>query len=191
MKVSTQKENLGLTYFIYATHIPPGVNLLHLRCAPYRSYAMAVTLKNKKYPDDLYYDMYDPYHYIRSQKINDKNYLIVGAEDHKTGHVENTDECFKKLEAYIRKYFDVDAVENKWSSQYFEPADALPYIGHLPGNDENILVATGYGGNGMTYSHVAAITLRRYYSEQRKPLHTIIQSKQNKARCRFCFIYFA
>jgi glycine/D-amino acid oxidase-like deaminating enzyme/nitrite reductase/ring-hydroxylating ferredoxin subunit len=166
--ITTSKGKYGASYFIYATHIPTGVNLLHLRCVPYRSYAIAVTLKNEKYPTDLYYDMYDPYHYVRSQKINDKEYLIVGAEDHKTGHIENTDECFKNLEAYIRKHFDVAAIENKWSSQYFEPADALPYIGELPGNNEHILVATGYGGNGMTYSHVAAITL-----------HDIILNKEN------------
>src|SRR4030095_6573488 len=47
---------------IYATHIPPGVNLLHFRCAPYRSYAMAVRLKTGIYPVALGYDMEDPYH---------------------------------------------------------------------------------------------------------------------------------
>ena len=104
--------------------------------------------------------MYDPYHYIRSQKIDGKDYLIVGAEDHKTGAVENTNQCFAKLETYIKAHFEIDKIINKWSSQYFEPTDTLPYIGHLPGADENVLVATGYGGNGMTFSHVAAITLK-------------------------------
>ncbi|MEP6683856.1 MAG: FAD-dependent oxidoreductase [Parafilimonas sp.] len=169
VQIKTSVGNFQSQYFIYATHIPPGINLLHLRCAPWRSYAMAVSLKNKKYPADLFYDMYDPYHYIRSQKINNENYLIVGAEDHKTGHIENTNECFLKLEAYVRKHFDVDEVAYKWSSQYFEPADALPYIGHLPGNDSNILVATGYGGNGMTYSHIAAVTLENIVLNKEHP----------------------
>ena len=169
VQVQTSKGNFSAQYFIYATHIPAGINLLHLRCAPYRSYAMAVNLKDHKYPDDLFYDMYDPYHYIRSQKINNTNYLIVGAEDHKTGHVENTNECFLKLEAYVRRHFDVNEVVHKWSSQYFEPADALPYIGHLPGNKGNILVATGYGGNGMTYSHIAAVTLQNIVLNKEHP----------------------
>jgi glycine/D-amino acid oxidase-like deaminating enzyme/nitrite reductase/ring-hydroxylating ferredoxin subunit len=166
--VATSRGEYHASFFIYATHIPSGVNLLHLRCAPYRSYAMAVTLKNNNYPTDLYYDMYDPYHYTRSQKINDREYLIVGAEDHKTGHVEKTDECFEKLEAYIRTYFDVETIVSKWSSQFFEPSDGLPYIGQLPGHNENILVATGYGGNGITYSQVAATIL-----------HDIIMNKEN------------
>lgn len=158
--VYTDNGTLQCRQFIYATHIPPGINLLHLRCAPYRSYAMAVTLKDDKYPEALAYDSYDPYHYYRTQKVRGKNYLIVGGEDHKTAHAENTDACFKKLEAHVRKYFNVEEVAFKWSSQYFEPADGLPYIGHLPGNPGNILVATGFGGNGMIYSQVAAITLR-------------------------------
>jgi glycine/D-amino acid oxidase-like deaminating enzyme/nitrite reductase/ring-hydroxylating ferredoxin subunit len=169
IQIKTSKGNYQSQYFIYATHIPPGINLLHLRCAPWRSYAMAVTLKDKNYPADLFYDMYDPYHYIRSQKIDNKTYLIVGAEDHKTGKVENTDGCFLKLEAYIRKHFDVDEVAYKWSSQYFEPADTLPYIGYLPGAQNNILAATGYGGNGMTYSHIAAITLKSIILREENP----------------------
>jgi glycine/D-amino acid oxidase-like deaminating enzyme/nitrite reductase/ring-hydroxylating ferredoxin subunit len=167
--IKTEKGNFQSALLIYATHIPPGINLLHLRCAPYRSYAIAVTLKSENYPEDLYYDMYDPYHYIRSQKINDKTYLIVGAEDHKTGHIENTDECLLKLEAYTREHFDVDEVVNKWSSQYFEPADTLPYIGHLPGHKGNILVASGYGGNGITFSHVAAVTLKSIVLNEENP----------------------
>jgi glycine/D-amino acid oxidase-like deaminating enzyme/nitrite reductase/ring-hydroxylating ferredoxin subunit len=180
IQIATTKGNFQASFLIYATHIPPGINLLHLRCAPWRSYAMAVILKNKNYPADLIYDMYDPYHYIRSQKIDNKTYLIVGAEDHKTGHVENTNECFLKLEAYVRKYFDVDEVVNKWSSQYFEPADTLPYIGHLPGHNGNILVATGYGGNGITYSHVAAITLRDIVLNQENQLINLFDPNRIK-----------
>ena len=169
IEISTSKGKFQSSYLIYATHIPPGVNLLHLRCVPYRSYVMAVSLKDQKYPDELIYDMYDPYHYIRSQKIGNRDYLIVGAEDHKTGHVENTDACFLKLEAYVREHFDVDEVINKWSAQFFEPADGLPYIGHLPGHDGNILVATGFGGHGITYSHVAAPTLKSLVLNEENP----------------------
>lgn len=146
---------------IYATHIPPGVNLVHLRCAPWRSYAVAVTLQDDNYPDDLSYDMYDPYHYYRTQEVDGQKYLIVGGEDHKTGHSENTERCFLQLESHVRQYFPVKEFSYRWSSQYFEPADGLPYIGHLPGHPEHIYVATGFGGNGITYSQVAAILLKQ------------------------------
>lgn len=159
LEVETSQGTINCRTLVWATHIPPGINLLHFRCAPYRSYAMAVTLNSDSYPDGLAYDMYDPYHYYRTQIVDGKKYLIAGGEDHKTAHEENTEACFMRLEAYIRKYFDIKEVSFKWSSQYFEPADGLAYIGHLPGNPDNVLVATGFGGNGMVYSHIAAITL--------------------------------
>lgn len=141
---------------VYATHIPPGVNLLHFRCAPYRSYAMALTLKNDAYPDSLAYDLLDPYHYYRTQEIDGKRFLIAGGEDHKTAEEKDTQQCFTRLENYLRQHFEVEEIAFKWSSQYFQSADGLPYIGHLPGNPETVFVATGYGGNGITFSQVAA-----------------------------------
>lgn len=159
LQVKTAKGNIKAKAVIYATHIPPHINLLDFRTAPYRSYAIAVTLTSNAYPAGLAYDMFNPYHYYRSQTIDGVEYLIVGGEDHKTAHVENTDACFNALIAHTRKYFDVAAVTHRWSSQFWEPADGLAYIGHLPGGPENVYVATGYSGNGITYSHIAAAIL--------------------------------
>jgi Rieske Fe-S protein len=85
--------------------------------------------------------------------------LTAAGEDHKTGHSDNTEVCFRKLESYVRTHFDVAEVAFRWSSQYFEPADGLPYIGNLPGHEANVYVATGFGGNGMMYSAIAAMKL--------------------------------
>ncbi len=161
---------------VYATHIPPGINLLHFRCAPYRSYAMAVKLSNDAYPDGLAYDMKDPYHYFRAQEIDGEHYLIAGGYDHKTGHEENTERPFAELEAYLRKHYDISSVANKWSSQYWNAADGLPYIGPLPGANDGVWVGTGYGGNGMTLGTLAGIMLsdailgrEHYLAETLKP----------------------
>jgi glycine/D-amino acid oxidase-like deaminating enzyme/nitrite reductase/ring-hydroxylating ferredoxin subunit len=159
LEIESNLGTINARQLIYATHIPPGVNILHLRCAPYRSYAMAIKLKDEKYPAGLAYDMYEPYHYYRTQEVDGEKYLVAGGEDHKTAHEANTEACFTKLESYLRKYFNIEEIAFRWSSQYFEPADGLPYIGHLPGNPDNVFVATGFGGNGMTYSHVAAKVL--------------------------------
>lgn len=157
IEAKTSLGTIKARHLIYCTHIPPGVNLLHFRCAPYRSYAMAFKLKDNNYPDALAYDMYDPYHYYRTQEIDGEKFLIAGGEDHKTAHEENTEACFTRLEAHVRTYYNIESVAHRWSSQYFEPTDGLPYIGHLPGAAQNVWVATGFGGNGMTYSHVTAL----------------------------------
>lgn len=159
LTVTTAKGELTTDALVYATHIPPGVNILHFLCAPYRTYAIGVRLKGDRYPDALIYDLDDPYHYFRTQEIDGQKYLIAGGEDHKTGHEDNTKERLTCLEAYVRKYFDVESVAFRWSSQYYEPADGLAYIGHLPGNPENVYVATGFGGNGMIYGTASAMIL--------------------------------
>ena len=160
VEVQTSSGKFLAKDLIYATHIPPGINLLHLRCAAWRSYAIAVKLVGQSYPDSLIYDMKDPYYYYRSQVVGGELYLIAGGEDHKTGNAENTDQCFTKLEANTRKYYKVKEVTHRWSSQYFEPADGLPYIGQLPGHSSHIMTATGFGGNGMIYSAVSAMVFR-------------------------------
>lgn len=167
-------EAAGRTFscdqLIYATHVPPGINLIHLRYISWRSYAMAVTLADEKYPGHLSYDMYDPYHYYRTQDIDGVKYLIVGGEDHKTGEEINTEAQFNTLEAHIRKHFNVEEITHRWSSQYYDSTDGLPYIGVLPGNSERILVATGFGGNGMTYGTLSAFVLRSILRNEENPL---------------------
>ena len=166
--IETSKGKCTARFLIYATHIPPGVNLLHFRCVPMRSYAMAVILKNNEYPEDLLYDMVDPYNYYRSQEVDGQKYFIAGGNDHKTAHEENQEYRFLKLESHIRKYFEVKEVAHKWSSQYYESPDGLPYIGQLPGHDK-IFVATGFGGNGMPYSTVAALLLTKMITNEDSP----------------------
>ena len=159
LHVHTTHGLLESRYVVYATHTPIGVNVLHFRAAPYRSYALAAKLKNGLYPDAEIYDMYDPYHYYRTQDVEGEKYLIVGGEDHKTAHEANSKFCFHNLESYVRNHFEVESVPFKWSSQYYESVDGLPYIGHLPGGAETVYIATGYGGNGITFSNIAALEI--------------------------------
>jgi glycine/D-amino acid oxidase-like deaminating enzyme/nitrite reductase/ring-hydroxylating ferredoxin subunit len=160
IEVVGSKARVKAKWVVLATHIPPTINVLHLRCAPYRSYAMAAQLDKTEHFDDLVYDMRDPYHYFRMQNIDDKVYLIAGGKDHKTGHESNSNQSIRLLESHVRKHFSLDEVTNKWSSQYYESADGLPYIGHLPGHSKRILTATGFGGNGMIYSAIASGVLK-------------------------------
>ena len=48
VSIDTSIDNLKAKTVVYATHIPPGINLLHLRCPAYRSYAMSVKLNGQK-----------------------------------------------------------------------------------------------------------------------------------------------
>lgn len=153
--VETSRGIIKTKNLVYATHIPPGVSMLHFTNAPYRSYSIAFTLSNGSYPEELGYDLMDPYHYYRVQEVNGEKLLIAGGEDHKTGHCEDTGVCFSNLENYVRQHFDVDVVKYSWSSQYYEPVDSLPYIGKMPGNSR-IFTATGFRGNGMIFGTLSS-----------------------------------
>ncbi|WP_026969657.1 FAD-dependent oxidoreductase [Algoriphagus terrigena] len=154
--LSTSGGMVIANHVVYATHTPPGINKLHFMIAPYRSYVMAFTLKDRLYPKELGYDLEDPYHYYRTHEIDGEKLLIAGGEDHKTGQAEDTGERFSKLENYVRAYFDVDQVKYSWSSQYYEPVDGFPYIGVLPGSAGRIFTATGFRGNGMMLGTLSA-----------------------------------
>ncbi|WP_367269782.1 FAD-dependent oxidoreductase [uncultured Chryseobacterium sp.] len=154
--LKTSKGEIKAQHLIYATHIPPGLSILHTTNAPYRRYAMAFSLKDENYPKDLGYDLIDPYHYYRVQEINGETLLIAGGEDHKTGHEEDTGKCFSRLENYVRKYFDVETAYYSWSSQYYEPTDGFLYIGKLPGSKGKVYTATGFRGNGMIFGTISS-----------------------------------
>jgi len=150
VEVVTADKNFQAGHLVYATHIPPGITAFSFRCAPYRSYVLGVTLKDAMYPNSLAYDMQEPYHYFRSHMIDGKRLLIVGGEDHKTGH-DDPEQAFANLEKYARQYYQVESVVYKWSSQYHIPVDGLPYIGRLAASYGNIYIATGFNGNGMMF----------------------------------------
>jgi glycine/D-amino acid oxidase-like deaminating enzyme/nitrite reductase/ring-hydroxylating ferredoxin subunit len=155
IELTVGERTLKTANLVYATHVPPGITAFSFRCAPYRSYVLGVKLKDDNYPAGLVYDMQEPYHYFRSHQIDGQKYLIIGGEDHKTGH-DDPEQAFANLESYLNQYYEVDSVAFKWSSQYYVPADGLPYIGHLAVSGDNTYIATGFNGNGMMFGTLSA-----------------------------------
>lgn len=140
-------------FVLYATHTPPGIQLMNFRVAPYRSYIQVWELVRQiDWPEALVYDMQEPFHYFRTVEQGGKSYLLVGGQDHKTAHHDNEKKNFRELEAYIRNLYAVNTKVYEWSSQYYESQDSLPFIGYYPGRKHRKeLLSTGYGGNGMIF----------------------------------------
>ena len=143
---------------VWATHIPPGNNRFSVLLAPYRSYAVTLKLSNPVNAMAQAADLYDPYHYMRYHRSNDGHYLIVGGFDHKTGDESDTEKPFEDLMAYVDDNFKYKEVSAKWSSKFYQPADGLPYIGRMPGED-NIYISTGFTGNGMIFGSMTSLIL--------------------------------
>ena len=90
---------------VFATNSPINDRVaLHSKMAPYRTYAMAFTMPRDTLPDALYWDMADPYHYVRLKPgPGTTDYLIAGGEDHKSGEADDGDVRFEAIEAWIRE----------------------------------------------------------------------------------------
>ncbi len=58
--------------------------------------------------------------------------------------------------------------EFSWAASFGETATGLPTIGEIP-RHKNCWVALGYGGNGITYSRIAAEILRSALTGERDP----------------------
>lgn len=156
--VKTSGGTVKAKTIIEATHLPIFFNVLQTVSIPYRSYMVAAKISDDQYPEGLYWDMNEPYHYTRVYQTENGKWLVVGGEDHKTGHVKDTSENYRRLEEYVKQRFKVSSIDFKWSAQYYEPADGLPYIGRSPFS-KNVYVATGFSGDGLVYGTVAGIIL--------------------------------
>ena len=140
----------------------------------YRTYVIGARIKKDAIPTALYWDtgnqnsenLVAPYHYVRIQKMDDdKNYdlLIVGGEDQPTGNFSSDNDIekrYSRLESWAKDHFPIEDIEYQWSGQVMEPKDSIAFIGHNPGdNRNNIYIATGDSGNGITHGTIAGILL--------------------------------
>lgn len=156
--VTTSMGKVTCSQVVMATHIPLFVNVLHTLAPPYRSYMITAKLNDDSYPTGLFWDNYDPYYYTRTYEKDGEKFLVVGGADHKTGSEIETENSYRDLENYVNKRYSVQSFVHRWSAQYYETSDGLPYIGRTPFG-ENVYVATGFSGDGLVYGTIAAMII--------------------------------
>jgi glycine/D-amino acid oxidase-like deaminating enzyme len=102
--VKTGRGTISAADVVVATNSPISDRFaLHTKMAPYRTYAMALTIPRGALPDALYWDTEDPYHYVRLQPGDGKqDFLIVGGEDHKSVEADDGAQRFARLENWVR-----------------------------------------------------------------------------------------
>jgi glycine/D-amino acid oxidase-like deaminating enzyme/nitrite reductase/ring-hydroxylating ferredoxin subunit len=146
---------------VVATNTPvQDIVTIHTKQMAYRTFVVGARVPEGSVPNILLWDTADPYHYVRraSGAGDGFDLLIVGGEDHKAGQADDADERYERLEQWARERFPVESIVWRWSGQVMEPVDGVAFIGLNPG-DENVYIATGDSGNGMTHGTIAGILL--------------------------------
>ncbi len=148
--------------------------LLQDRVSLHSSYALATHRLPHFGPWDdrcLVWESARPYSYMRTTA--DRR-IIIGGEDVPFRDAAWRDRLLpgktQKLEARLRELLPTVETETafEWAGTFAETPDGLPYIGSDP-RYPGLLFAMGYGGNGITFSAIAARLLTATCLDQVDP----------------------
>ena len=170
---------------VIATHVPLQGQagtwsslLFQTKLYGYSTYAIQALVPRGMCPEMIWSDTASPFHYLRVDRHGEKDSVVFGGEDHRTGQEDQTEKCYANLEEELGEMLPVKKPEHRWCGQVIETPDGLPYIGWV---EEDQFVATGFAGNGFTFGTLSgmmacdAITGRKnpwadLFSPQRKKL---------------------
>ncbi len=146
---------------IVASHFPffDGGGFYFSRIYNERSYVIGATIK-EKFPEGMFISAEEPIRSLRSQSSQDGELILIGGENHKTGHCENTNLHYSNLIDYAKSTFQVQDIPYRWSTQDCMTLDGVPYVGNLTAQSPGLYVATGFGKWGMTNSTAAAMIIK-------------------------------
>lgn len=177
-------------HVVVATNSPVHARFAyHTKQAPYRTYAMAFQIERGQLADALYWDTADPYHYVRlTAGADDKDLLIVGGEDHKTGEADDAPKRFGALEAWIRTLLPELGLEtHRWSGQVMDTLDYAAYIGLDP-DSKRTYVATGDSGQGITHGVVASLVIPAMIAGEGSDYAAVYRPGRTPARAASTFL---
>jgi glycine/D-amino acid oxidase-like deaminating enzyme len=158
VEVITKDGKVKADFVIVATYEPFNKpKELFAKKGMYTSYMCELSIPKNILTEGLYVDAQNPYHYFRVDAMQGKDRMIVGGADHRQEIKMNPEKNYAEVLEYAEKILGgVEyKVETKWDGGILETVDGLPLIGRYSREYPNRLVATGYSGNGMTYSMIA------------------------------------
>ena len=146
---------------VVATNTPVNdLFAIHTKQAAYLTYVIGARVPKGSVTRALFWDTPNPYHYVRIESADGHDVLISGGEDHKSGQKDDANRRFAALERWTRARFPmIEEIEYRWSGEVMEPIDGLAFIGRNPLDHDNVFIATGDSGNGMTHGTIAGMLL--------------------------------
>jgi glycine/D-amino acid oxidase-like deaminating enzyme/nitrite reductase/ring-hydroxylating ferredoxin subunit len=169
-EVISDRGTLSAKKVLVTTHLPIlDQGLFFAKSYPQTSYLIAAPIEDSKAPDGMFIGVEEGYRSVRTTPSPEGTLLLIGGEGHKTGSVSDTEECYLKLETYIRDRFGVESVKYRWSTHDMKSMDKLPYIGKLTPLSDCIYVATGFSLWGMSNGTLSGMILSDLVLENENP----------------------
>jgi glycine/D-amino acid oxidase-like deaminating enzyme/nitrite reductase/ring-hydroxylating ferredoxin subunit len=155
-------------HIVMATHTPKGFNAIQTELGPYREYAVAAPLLRRQLEGGIFWSAGAERHSTRLFEMDGKSWVVMIGDRHKTGQKNDTVEPYRRLEALLQARFDIGPVAFRWSAQQYRAADHLPYIGPAIGS-ERLLLASGFGADGLVYGTLAASIIADHIAGRPNP----------------------
>ncbi len=174
--VKTEKAKVTAKKIIIATYKPLKLMKTFAKKGMYQSYVFEAEIPKGRIKEGIYEDNQNPYHYFRIDPGSKKDRIIIGGQDHREELPVNQKKHFEALEEYLESLVGKDyKLAKKWTGPILEPTDGLALIGE---SGKNQFVATGFSGNGMTYSFIAAMIFKDIISKKKNPWIKIYDPKR-------------
>jgi glycine/D-amino acid oxidase-like deaminating enzyme/nitrite reductase/ring-hydroxylating ferredoxin subunit len=194
-KVEVGRHHVRADAIVVATNVPINdMFAIHTKQAPYMSYVIGARIPKGSVADALYWDTLKAYHYVRIQPMpghgahEDYDLLLVGGEDHKSGQAEDTKQRHARLESWAETRFPMmEEVEYTWAGQCMETVDGLAFIGRNPLDKENVFIATGDSGMGLTHGTIAGMLLCDLIVGKQNPWESLYSPSRKSIRAAGTF----
>ena len=153
--ITTDRGNVLADSVVLATHYTivnfPGFYFIKM----YQSTSYIIAIEtNSKIPEGMYITAEEPVYSFRSAKYNDKNIVLIGGGEHKTGEAIADNSHYTELEKKAKELYPDCKVLFRWNTRDCISLDKIPYIGEFSNLYNNVYVGTGFKKWGMTFSNI-------------------------------------
>lgn len=153
----TKNNKIKAKYVVIATHYPfinfPGIYFAKMYQSS--SYVIGVDTNTKLF-DGMYINIQSPIYSFRTALDNNKEILLIGGGDHKTGEKIDYKNSYGLLEKKAKEWYPNCNIKYHWSTRDCITLDKIPYIGEFSNTMPNLYVGTGFNKWGMTSSNIGA-----------------------------------
>jgi glycine/D-amino acid oxidase-like deaminating enzyme/nitrite reductase/ring-hydroxylating ferredoxin subunit len=184
VRIRVNDWSISASDVVLATHVPlqglasaVTATTFQTKIYPYMTYAVRARIPKDVLPEALFWDTHVPYYYVRIDSGEDNDSAIVGGKDHKTGQAVHPESALYELQNYAAGFLPAPIIMQSWSGQVVETHDGLPFIGKLL---DHQYIATGFGGNGMTFGTLAGLMISEEIVKEANPWQELLSPHRKR-----------